>query len=461
MIASLNSQTYEQSAPSHSKLIPSSISEPCQICGSTDGRCKHGDQGELCMTLHAGSISGFKRGGACKGNSSWTLWVPDRQDTQASSHDRTLYLELAQKKERDRLAKLAKGLKPHDRHTLYSEILNQLRISPDDRAMMVRRGMSGAQIERFGGRSVEAYQAISKYITPALPGVTSSGRSFANAAAGFLCPVRNVRGQIVAFQIRLRTDAASKYRWLSGVASAHMPIGENPLGVCIPPVIHEAGVVGLCEGIGFKPFLAADRLGLPMIGAAGGQFTSSPKILLGSLRELDAKQILFFPDAGAIENHNVLSQYFATFNLLLDEGYEVQVGWWGQESKEGGDPQMRSDIDEIKTLEKIGFISLDDFWKISKRRAMKIFREACDRLGEDRLPESSPVGILRQAWEMHREADKYYKIINLVETLRVNGFSMDEPAIVQWMQDKGLEDMTEVRDIDLKYFENLILDIVS
>ena len=45
--------------------------------------------------------------------------------------------------------------------------------------------------------------------------------------------------------------------------------GELPLAVYKPATVKKPGVVGLTEGIGFKPYIASENLGIPVIGASG------------------------------------------------------------------------------------------------------------------------------------------------------------------------------------------------
>jgi hypothetical protein len=127
-----------------------------------------------------------------------------------------------------------------------------------------------------------------------------------------------------------------------------LPHGELPLAVHRPPQRQQAAIA-LVEGTGPKPFLLCQRRGQVVVGAAGGQFASSPQTLQHTLSvlaaELGTQTVEFFPDAGAISNRQVMRQYRRTWKLLRQCGYQVRVAWWGQDTK------AAPDIDELEALD--------------------------------------------------------------------------------------------------------------
>jgi hypothetical protein len=76
-----------------------------------------------------------------------------------------------------------------------------------------------------------------------------------------------------------------------------------PLAVHRPAVVKRQAIA-LIEGVGAKPRLLALRRGQVVVGAAGGQFASSPQTLEVTLKqlsvELNTHIIEFYPDAGAV-----------------------------------------------------------------------------------------------------------------------------------------------------------------
>ena len=66
--------------------------------------------------------------------------------------------------------------------------------------------------------------------------------------------------------------------------SPHLAHGEIPLVVFCPKTLRQSSI-GFVEGVEPKPFLASGRLGQAVVGAAGGQWLSSPLILRETLTD--------------------------------------------------------------------------------------------------------------------------------------------------------------------------------
>jgi hypothetical protein len=90
--------------------------------------------------------------------------------------------------------------------------------------------------------------------------------------------------------------------------------------------------IALAEGTGAKPFLVSQRLNLLTIGAAGGQWSSSPELFKQTLKkaeiEVGSKIIKIFPDAGDTLNPSVMNRWQRVINLLEE--------WVGQSQSAGG-----------------------------------------------------------------------------------------------------------------------------
>jgi hypothetical protein len=255
------------------------------------------------------------------------------------------------------------GAEVRDPH--YRQLLDQLRLHPEDRADLHRRGLTDAQIDAWGVKSTEQWQQLHSPLPPTLPGVSLDGFSL-NCQPGYLCPIHDVQEHVVGFQLRLRSDdEGGRYRWLTSATkkrpdgpTPHLPNGELPLAVHRPPHILRRAIA-LVEGVGAKPFITAQRQGQVVVGAAGGQFASNPKTLKATLetlaQELGTKTIEFYPDAGTLQNRHVLRQYRATWKLLRKWGYGVQIAWWGQTTK------ASPDIDELDDCTAIGWLSTAQF----------------------------------------------------------------------------------------------------
>ncbi|MDJ0716804.1 MAG: hypothetical protein QNJ54_21740 [Prochloraceae cyanobacterium] len=222
-------------------------------------------------------------------------------------------------------------------------------------------------IAESGCKSVSQWQKLHSPVDDRLPGVREGGRSLLVRGDGILCPIANGTGKYIGWQVRLNNPTdGQKYVWLAGERkranrpTSHLRSGELPIALYVPKTTIENNIIGLAEGIAFKPQIAANRLGIPFIGASGGNFARSEKLLKEYLDFLGcnkSSQIVLFADAGAVNNPSVVHVYKKTIDLLESWGYTVKIAWWGQISKEAGD------IDEIPTekLEKIEYISFKEF----------------------------------------------------------------------------------------------------
>jgi hypothetical protein len=348
---------------SNRSFTPTRQGNPCLVCGDIKGRCRQTAESlNLCMDS-SGVLPGFHYLGQTKDG----LWAKYRiDDGQQTPADRSHFWQeqklLRQQRAAAEAQRHADALPALERDRLYNQLLNQLPLHPADRADLHRRGITDEQIKAWGIRSVEQWQPLAQELSHELPGLSLDGRSLITPRPGYLCPIRDVDGLIVGFQIRARGSDGGRYYWLTGKTkkrpngpTPHLSNGELPLVVQQPESIHREAIA-LVEGTGAKPFVLAQKLGLVTIGAAGGQFAASPETLKLTLEQLGVNAIEFYPDAGATQNKSVLRQYRATFNLLKTWGYTVQIAWWGQTDK-----QLHSDIDELDDLSQIQFLSLAEF----------------------------------------------------------------------------------------------------
>ncbi|OUL21474.1 hypothetical protein BV378_26515 [Nostoc sp. RF31YmG] len=296
----------------------------------------------------------------------WTREQRDEWERQKKQKRRAI--EQAEAKRRE------ESLSLQERDKQYRELLEILPLSAEDKADLKRRGFSDLEIELCGIKSVESYQQLQKQFSHLLPGVSQNGKTLITNG-GYLLPVRNVDGLIVACQVRLRgISTEGRYRWLSSNTKDN-PDGQSPhvhgKGFSeLPLAVHRPQLkpqgIGLVEGTGTKPFKASLGLNLIVVGASGGQWTSSPNLLQKYLAEISLeiethKQIKLFPDAGDVQNKAVVERWRKTCNLLTDLGYIPLIGWWGQVGKED------NDIDELENFDGIQYISPKDFFAIAER----------------------------------------------------------------------------------------------
>lgn len=356
-------------------LSPTSKNNACQVCEDTAGKCRQGREDLSywqCMT-YADSRKGEIVGGyKCLGSTRDKLWGQFKIDNsqQWSEQQRQDWQRENQRRRNEQASeneqRRRRSLSDLQRHEQYTRLLSELTLHPDDRADLVRRGFTHKQIELAGFRSIGRYQQLQSQYSELLPGI-SRGNRLIIADEGYLCPIRNADGLIVACQVRLRslpTAETNRYRWLSGGGQTlHLypkgckPEGELPLAVFRPQGKPEG--IALAEGTGAKPFLVSQRLNLFTIGAAGGQWASSPELFKQILEkaaiEVTGKIIKIFPDAGDILNPSVMSRWQRVITLLEEWGWSVAIGWWNQRDK------SCPDIDELTDYSKVEYISSEAF----------------------------------------------------------------------------------------------------
>ncbi len=353
-----------------SRPIPSSRQNPCPVCESITGACRvlqddtvfcHGladarkgetFNGYICIKPAVGHTATFKPDNTAE----WTLSRRQEWEERKAARENQAREEECQRSER--------ALPPQRRHELYSLLFEQLSLDAVTLEDLQRRGFTHKEIDACGFKSVVANQKLSIPFERRLPGIGLDGQSLAVKHDGYLCPIYDIDGKVVALQLRLHNPPdGNRYRWLSTPSSATLqlyPEGENPLTV-LRPVGKPQGIA-LVEGIGAKPFLASRRLNLLILGAAGGQWASSPKLFKQYVEQLyqevgGEKIITLYPDAGDVANRDVVSRWRKIANLLIDWGWQVGFAWWGQVDKSFGD------IDELKSEEysTIRYLTIAEF----------------------------------------------------------------------------------------------------
>ncbi len=376
---------------------------PCQACGDTTGKCRETTSTLLCMTFTeaAAALPGLKFLGRTK-DDRWGKWIEatgqewsDAQREQWRRERQQLQAQRAQAEAQRRAA----ALPALERDRYYQQLLDQLSLHPADRTDLLRRGLSDEQIRHWGIKSVEPWQQLDQALPHTLPGVSLSGGGLNVAGAGYLCPIRDVNGLLVGCQIRLRVaDAGGRYRWLTSATkkrphgpTPHLPNGELPLAVHRPQQLQRQPIA-FVEGTGAKPFILCERRGQVVLGAAGGQFASSPDTLQYTLSvlaaELGTKEIEFYPDAGAVLNRGVMRQYRATWKLLRQWGYQVRVAWWGQETK------ASPDIDELEDAAGIEWLTTAQLEALAHPR-LDWLQQMQQRLQQALKPTASAAALRR------------------------------------------------------------------
>ena len=323
------------------KFSPTKSNNPCPICDDITGKCRIASDSQdfvLCMTHPSDAdLPDWKYLGETNGSYFAGKYVrkrPESESDRLERRDRNLKLRIAQQKaKRDGLAKLPDAAQ---RDHLYQNYLEKLDLDSLDRADLVSRGLSNAEIKRLGAKSTNS---------------------------GYILPIKNPDGKILGFQIRLRDFTSGRYRWHKPFGiSAQQQNGELPLAFHGDIQVDCQRVV-LVEGTGVKPYLAAKLRACVAIGASGGQFIASQETLQSYFDAIRAKPNLtrleYAIDAGDIANPSVMRRHEKNLDFLAELDFAIDVLWWGQVAK------TDDDIDELSSDAAIQLLMVEQFFQIA------------------------------------------------------------------------------------------------
>jgi uncharacterized protein (DUF927 family) len=314
-------------------FLPCKTSNPCQICGCGDGRCRETD-GDLVLCMNAtGSHqtpNGWKWRGLEKKGGQWGMFAPvgNEQDRAAS---KAIWAEKKAEREAKEAEDLAASPSKEERDRDYQYKIKNHQLRDGDLVDLTRRELTEADI---------------KALTP-----FSENR-------GYVIPIRDIDGLMVGGQVRCRKGSGGgRYRWETTGKNRLPETGEMPIAHWFPEAPPTA--IALTEGTGVKPYAASRRLNALAIGASGAQFCASEKTLKAALDRFPELPLLLVADGGAVAVPAVMQTYQKVQKLLADWGREPLVTWWGQLTEADGD------IDEIGAETKIENITWDEFMEIA------------------------------------------------------------------------------------------------
>jgi hypothetical protein len=365
------------------------LGNTCPVCSSSSGKCrwqnyelsaKNGKITPTVKTLCMTGAGGYGNPDYHYFNDTrdgqWGVYIPlvdwnehRGEDRQATPAEKEEWVKNQQLKQQALLEaenqRRAESLPAYERDIAARAILAQLSLNEIDRKDLIRRGFTAQQIREIGFKSVEKFQRFKEPVNPRFPGVNIQGNRLNNGyIGGILIPIYTITGEIVAFQIRNREQSKSRYRWLSSTWEKsrengpvpNLPNGEIPLTFSYPQLLGVIPVIrsiGLAEGTGAKPNLAAIEMGQQVIGAAGGQFLSAPEQLKDALERWRANYIDLYLDGEDIHKPQVIRRWLNLYHQLLEWGYKPRLMWSGQ------------DIDELEDLSLTRKIDLDELEQLS------------------------------------------------------------------------------------------------
>ena len=322
--------------------IRTSKRNPCPVCGKTSGCQITPNDAVLCLRTDKNTTPpGWTWRKELSGGMGSLVVRSDSQSEQDKARQRELWQQQrdAQKLERQRRSGYALSIHALDKEA--GKLLKQLGLSSGHRQSLRDRGLTDAEIEALGFRTVSKYQKFYAPINSNFPGISNDGQTLQIKDDGFLIPIFNYSGLIIGFQVASDNRSEGKYKHLK---SPHLPNGELPLQ------FYKAGnerVLNITEGT-LKPLVTGVRHKLTVLGAGGCNWHSSPQQFEEILEQLNPEQIILNPDAGSLLNPQVLRQYRNLNRFLKGLGYTLLVRDWGQgnQSKSEG-----LDVDELPTLE--------------------------------------------------------------------------------------------------------------
>jgi hypothetical protein len=312
---------------------------------------------------------------------------PDWEFQKYDAHGFGIYLEKKIKEEQDEQKKkewkeqqeaerkarnardkeqFSQSLSSTDRDQNFRALLKQLTLAPHHKKQLLERGLSESEINLGMFRTVCQYQTLDKPVSPKLPGVGKNGDRWVNAG-GLLVPVWQGLN-IVGAQVRLDYRTEDKYRWLkSGDNSSHLNNNEIPIAIINPPNAN-SDTIGFCESTGFKPFIAARRLGHKFIGASGRNFRSAKKQIYKVIKDHPKdKPLILYPDANCLNDPHTFRQYQGLHSFLTDWGYKLNVAYWGHFfNKKIGDIDEWIINNKAEDIEYIDWEAFAFQWKVSK-----------------------------------------------------------------------------------------------
>ncbi len=372
-----------------SKFTSTSKTNPCPICGKTNGNCRNPQEKlVLCMSFADCTekyINGYKFIGNDKSNS-WGKFLEDDgsydRNSEYARQKREEYQRYREAEEKAKLEQLKGSLSLIERDKNIKAIVKHLGLSETDRQKLKERGLNDEEIEKGCFATIKPFTQLPDTINTRLAGIYigRNGKPHigSNWQQGILCPIFNFDGLITGYQIATGREE-SKYIWAvtsykkmkrgsRPKISSHLPNGELPINFhrCLDK---NNQTLWLNDGI-LKTYIAHLLHTIDIVGCAGGNFQASLSQLLEIIKLFNYNQVIYALDAGDILNRQVMNRLSKLANTLLQE-YDInlQFAYWGQLTKSD------NDIDEISQLEYC-LLDLDKLTEIAEKEQFKAKKRA-------------------------------------------------------------------------------------
>lgn len=285
-------------------------------------------------------LAGYEHLHGVRGQSAGSWRSLSDAERQAKENERIARERARDEEKRKTLEKL---LPVETRNEKYREILRGLTLSWQHNQKLRSRGLSGDEVEKLKELLLLRTWIPNKtvYGCEGLAGVFNNKLNY---LSGFVIPAYDPRGRITGFQLASDDPTYGKYLWVSslnkGGNGPQLPNGELPPFVWRNPASPICSEVWLCEGAlksgvtAIKLWVSDNRIqrSIVVIGTAQSASYGS-ETLREYLRVLNPTVVRILPDAGSIENEQIFKNNNNTACQCESWGYEVKIGWWGQQKK--------------------------------------------------------------------------------------------------------------------------------
>lgn len=365
-----------------SKPRPTNKSNLCPVCGDVSGKCRtFADKPLVLCMVESYAPSGWKDAGSSK-DGLWKQFVPDT----GATFDRD---DWQRRKRHEKPVALPQTMSLDERDRFYRDWLSNGSLTARDRADLERRGIADPSI------------ALS-------------------CEFGYAVPFKGLEDKYVGAQWRYADPSdGGRYRWHNLPGGKQFP-GTDEMPIAVYRVA-EPTMIALVEGTGIKPLLAAERLGMVTIGAAGGNHLASPIQLKAAIAAYPDLPIVIVPDAGDVLNPHVMARHKRTAYQFP----EAEFLWYEQVTKEENDVDESTDP-EIESARRLSWI---EFEAIARKAA---YRAETDRIQLTLNSLTHPVTQeLNQRYLSGIEAPKKGEILaissacNTGKTTQLKGFVTD------------------------------------
>jgi len=395
------------------KGIPSSKKNLCPICGNHHGCKIQEDKWVLCLrgSSQQDAPPGYRfvkplrngMGGlfiALDGSDNWNeqeyfKWQQEQEIKRRQRESAQAQLE-------------AKLLSAKERDEQYRLVNQNLTLTSRHRQTLGDRSLTESEIEfAFELDALRTWNPEQPVfgLSPDLAGLNPTRRCLAGVY-GIAIYALDPEGRITGAQVKPDNEKLGKYIWLSsqrqGGNGPQLPNGELPLFVWKHPEAATINDVWLCEGA-LKSLIVAlklwreGRTDVAVIGTASAARYGS-KTLKAYLRQFDCKTLRLLPDAGAVGNPHICQANSDTLASCIEWGYSITVGWWGQVDK------SHPDIDELKSFDRIAFLTADEFWD----KHPPTFRPNTRDSSVDSLEPSEPT-LSEDEWQLQFGLPAWFK----------------------------------------------------